>query len=305
MQDHTFDCVIIGGGPAGMTAAIYLARFRRRVAVIDACQSRAALIPRSHNHPGYPDGINGASLLQRMEDQARNFGVPFHAGKVDGISKDASGSFRVNGHRPMLTRTVLLATGVQDRLPPFENALDHVREGTIRQCPVCDAYELIDQPVGVIGHDANAAGEALFLRHYTPDLRLMTFGVPPDLSPAVRRQLDQAGIAVLDQPMTDFRIADGRVTVWLSSGGPYAFAAVYSALGTVPRSQLAKDLGIGLAPDGRIRTDAHQRTSFPGIYAAGDVVTGLNQIAVAMAQGEIAATDIHNTLRRTENRTVL
>ena len=185
MAAEDFDCAIIGGGPAGLTAAIYLARFRRRTVLIDAGQSRASLIPRSHNHPGYPDGIRGNDLLARMRDQLQNFGAVTIAEKATGIVPMPDERFRIAAGRDVTASHVILATGIRDRLPPIEGALDHVREGLIRQCPVCDAYELTGHPVAVIGTAACAAGEALFLRHYTPHVTMLTLGDDLDLTDRV------------------------------------------------------------------------------------------------------------------------
>src|SRR5690606_10538313 len=147
----------------------------------------------------------------------------------------------------------------------------------IRQCPVCDAYELIDKPVAVIGSGNCAAGEALFLRHYTADLTLLTLGQPLDLSPGAEQQLWEAGIRVVRTALAGMSFCGGTVDIALADGSAQQVAAVYSGLGITPRAGLARSLGVGLADDGRIVTDKHQRTSVPGVYAAGDIVTGLNQ----------------------------
>ncbi|WP_103174384.1 NAD(P)/FAD-dependent oxidoreductase [Paracoccus sp. SY] len=304
MAAEDFDCAIIGGGPAGLTAAIYLARFRRRTVLIDAGQSRASLIPRSHNHPGYPDGIRGNDLLARMRDQLQNFGAVTIAEKATGIVPMPDERFRIAAGRDVTASHVILATGIRDRLPPIEGALDHVREGLIRQCPVCDAYELTDKPVAVIGTAACAAGEALFLRHYTPHVTMLTLGDDLDLSDRVMDKLAKAEVRILQEPVESWDFRHEEVRVGLSTGQDLRFAAVYSGLSNDPQNALAAGLGLDLADDGRIQTDAHQQTSMPGVFAAGDVVTGLNQIAVAMSQGEIAATHVHNLLRLREDRCV-
>lgn len=300
MPDN-LDCIVVGGGPAGLSAAIYLARFRRRVVVLDAGRSRAALIPRSHNHPGYPDGIRGPELLAQMRQQAERFGVKTIAGKATAATRTPGGITVEAGEHRLTAENLILATGVRDHVPPVDDPLRRVREGLIRQCPVCDAYELIDQPVAVIGTGKVAVGEALFLRHYTADLVLLTLGGPLDVPPDAQRRLDDASIRVVAAGLRNMAFRGTAVDVSLSDGSTLRFAAVYSGLGNTPRAELARSLGVTLAEDGRIVTRDHQRTSVPGVYAAGDIVTGLNQIAVAMAQGEIAATDIHNLLRRQEN----
>ena len=297
------DCAIIGGGPAGLTAAIYLARFRRRVVLIDGGDSRASLIPRSHNHPGYPDGIRGNELLARMREQLQNYDIPAIPAQATQALPLPGGLFRLTAGRDFLASHLILATGIRDRLPPIDKARDHIREGLIRQCPVCDAYELTDQPVAVIGTAPCAAGEALFLRNYTRAVTLLTLGETLDLPDRVMDKLAGAGVQIVLDPVSSWTFGPGGVVVRVG-GSDRRFAAVYSGLGNDPRNDLAADLGLDLAEDGRILTDGNQQTSVPNVFAAGDVVTGLNQIAVAMAQGEIAATRIHSLLRLQENRCV-
>lgn len=304
MTDSPLDCIVIGGGPAGLTAAIYLARFRRRVVVVDSGHSRASLIPRSHNHPGYPDGIRGNELLSRMREQARKYGVRLVSEQATAARKLDDGGFAIHaGRQPLAARHLVLATGSRDNLPPVDDPLRHIREGLIRQCPVCDAYELTDKPVGVIGHADGAAGEALFLSHYTSDITLFTLGERLSLSPGVRDKLDEAGVRIVESGSTAFDFRPDGVRADLGDRH-LDLAAVYSGLGISPQNGLARQLGLELAPDGRILTDDHQQTTVDRVFAAGDVVTGLNQIAVAMGQAEIAATRIHTLLRLEERRCV-
>jgi thioredoxin reductase (NADPH) len=284
-----------------MTAAIFLARFRRSVVVLDDGASRAALIPRSHNHPAFPGGIAGEALLQRMRCQLRELAVPIEAGTVESVARHADGGLRVCTNNAWHARFVIFATGVRDRLPRVADALDHVRSGVIRQCPICDGYEVAGQQVAVIGSDRAAAGEALFLRSYTPRLTLVTLGRPLDLPSGCAESLRVAGIAIADMPVRSIECAASRkARISFADGSAQEFDAIYSGLGVSPRTDLAAALGVECAGDGRIVTDARQKTSVPQVHAAGDAVTGLNQIAVAMAQAEIAAVDIHNHLRRTE-----
>jgi thioredoxin reductase (NADPH) len=296
------DCCVIGGGPAGMTAAIFLARFRRSIVLVDAGDSRAAWIPRSHNHPAFPGGVNGEELLARMRRQLDELGVISAAGRAEPTRVAESGGIwlELDG-AAFLARRLVLATGIKDRLPPVDKAETYVRQGLIRQCPVCDAYEIIDQRIAVIGSGACGAGEALFLRTYTPHLTLVTMGKQAGVSSADRERLDSAGVQVVEAPVEHIAPAEGTsVRITFNDGRRDSFDAVYGALGVVPRTKAARALGITLSEDGRIVVDECQRTSAPEVYAAGDVVTGLNQIAVAMAQGEIAAMSIHNEFRREE-----
>ena len=296
------DCCIVGGGPAGMTAAIFLTRFRRRIALVDAGESRASWIPRTHNHPAFPGGINGEGLLERMRRQLSELGVVASTGTASSVARQEDGRLRVETEGDaVVAPTLVLATGVRDRLPPVPDAIAHVRAGAIRQCPVCDGYEVIDRRVAVIGTGECAAGEALFLRTYTASLVLVTMGEHAGLSQANLDRLRTAGVQILETPVSSIGFADDPpVRIVFDDGLTMSFDAAYAALGVEARSSLAAQLGLDLSVDGRIITDQRQQTSDPQVYAAGDAVTGLNQIGVAMAQAEVAAMEIHNSFRRWE-----
>lgn len=189
-SDRTVDCLIVGGGPAGLTAAIYLSRFRRTLAIVDEGFSRAALIPVSHNLPGYPDGIAGPRLLALLRAQARRYEATPRTGVVTGIRLLTDGRFSASieaasGSEQIVARNVLLATGVCD-IEPKPN-LDHaIRQGYVRHCVICDGFEVIDLNVGVIGYGASGLKEALFLRTYTDRLTLFTLGEAMSLSDRAR-----------------------------------------------------------------------------------------------------------------------
>ncbi|WP_134681777.1 NAD(P)/FAD-dependent oxidoreductase [Paracoccus ravus] len=299
------DCVVIGGGPAGLTAAIYLARFLRKVAIFDKGESRASLIPRSHNHPGFPDGIGGPELLTRMRRQLEKLGIAPVAAEVKDLTVLPDAVFQVAADRILLADHVILATGTRDRLPDIASPLRQIRAGLIRQCPVCDAYELRDESVAVIGSGDDAAGEALFLRQYTRRVSLLTLGRTPAFSGEVSAKLSSAGVEIIRSSVADWQFDPDSVTIKLGSGTSHRFRALYSGLGSDPQSSLAARAGVRLAGRGCIPTDPHQESSVNNLFAIGDVVTGLNQIGVAMAQGEVAATRIHNLLRAREGRCVV
>lgn len=299
MQDEPLDCLIIGGGPAGLTAAIYLARFRRRFELLDGGASRAACIPRSHNHAGFPDGIRGPELLERMAAQARRYGARIGRGTVASLSRGPDGGFTaMAGERRIEARTILLATGVIDREPELPDVPDAVRRGLVRYCPICDGYEITGQKIGVLGHGSGGLQEAIFMKTYTDDITLLSLGQPMNLTEQEREQARGARIALVEEPIGSILVEEGRIrSVTLRSGACHSFDALYSCLGMEARSGLAAGLGTRLDDRGCVITDRHQRSSTPGLFAAGDIAQSLDQISVAMGQAAIAATTIHNMLR--------
>jgi thioredoxin reductase (NADPH) len=301
-KSQMLDCVVVGAGPAGLTAAIYLARFRRKFAVLDAGHSRAARIPRSHNHPGFPGGVSGKALLRRMRRQAEAYEADIRPGQVSALTALASGFRLQTDEGPLRARRVILASGVVDNEPAIPQVGDAVRAGLLRVCPICDGYEVIGQSVAVIGADDHAAHEACFLTTYSQDVCLIHVGAPDALSAAERAQLKAAGVGLIETPIGRVVLDRRRITaLCLGPGEPRRFDAVYAALGVTPRSALAVDAGATLDPAGRLVVDEHQQTSVPGLYAAGDVVRGLNQISTAAGEGAIAATAVHNSLPRPRN----
>ena len=291
------DCLIIGGGPAGLTAAIYLARFHLGVRVVDAGASRAALIPCTHNHAGFPDGIAGRDLLDRMRRQAVVFGADVVRGKVGLVRPVQSGLVAETESGSIQARTVLLATGVTNHRPAMDPGLHKsaLEAGRLRYCPVCDGFEVTDKAVAVIGTGARGVKEALFLRSYTRRVTLIANDGPHRLSPGERNDLDAGGVEVLDGPAVDYQLETTGLSV-STSGGQRSFESVYPALGSDVHSDLAQALGADLTEDGCIKVDVHQRTSAPRLYAAGDVVRGLDQISHAMGEAGVAATTIRNDL---------
>jgi thioredoxin reductase (NADPH) len=298
-MDEPLDCLIIGGGPAGLTAAIYLARFHLDILVVDGGKSRASWIPCSHNHAGFPDGINGKELLQRMRDQACKYGAKVQTEFVTKLERDdQTGLFTATwGSGCRQARTVLLATGVTNRRPPMDEELhdEALSRGLIRYCPICDGYEVTDKKIGVIGSDSHGVAEALFIRSYTADVTLIAPDTAMQLNTDEQRRLDDAGIACVDGPAQAVAVDRDWIVVDTAEGH-YTFDSIYPALGSDTHTQLGEMIGAELADDGCYLCDDHQRASVPGLYAAGDVVHGLDQISHAMGEGGVAATTIRNDL---------
>jgi thioredoxin reductase (NADPH) len=291
------DCVIIGGGPAGLTAAIYLARFHLPVAVLDDGESRAALIACTHNHAGFPDGVAGAELLHRMRRQAESFGVRIIRDRADSVVPEERG-FRIGMPSAELRAAkVLLATGVRNLRPGMPGNLhdEAVATGLLRYCPVCDGFDVTDRRVGLLGTGAHGLREAQFMRSYTADVTLVAPYGPHAFTQAHREELGSWGIAAVDGPVTGIETGEGRIML-RRDGGALAFDTVYAALGTEVRSELARCAGAQTSQDGSVLVDRHQMTSVEGLYAAGDVVKGLDQIGNAMGQAGIAATAMRNAI---------
>jgi thioredoxin reductase (NADPH) len=298
MDDHVLDCLIVGGGPAGLTAAIYLARFHLDILVVDGGKSRAAWIPCTRNHAGYPEGIKGTELLQRMRDQACKYGAKIETELVTKLERGDDGLFIATwGSGCATARAVLLATGVTNRRPPMDEDLhaNALARGLIRYCPICDGFEVTDRKVGVIGSDSKGVAEALFLRSYTADVTLIAPDAALKLSSEDQRKLKDARIGCVDGPAQAVAIT-GECIVVDTAEGHYSFDSVYPALGSDTHTQLGEMVGAQLADDGCFLCDDHQRTSVGGLYAAGDVVHGLDQISHAMGEGGVAATTIRNDL---------
>ena len=300
MESPDFDCLIVGGGPAGLTAAIYLARFRLKVQVVDAGKSRASWIPCTRNVPGFPDGISGEELIARMTAQAQKYGAAFARGRVTRLER-ADGLFEAEwGEGRATARSVLLATGVANRRPDMDEALhdEAMARGLIRYCPICDGYEVTDKRIGVIGSGRHGVAEAVFLRGYTADVTLIAPGERHALGEADRAIIEAHGIETVDGPSRGVALrADGIIVE--TAAGRHEFDSVYPALGSDIHNELAGQIGAELADgDGCILVDSHQRTSVPGAYAAGDVVIGLDQISHAMGEGGVAATTIRNDLAK-------
>ena len=299
MDEPILDCLVIGGGPAGLTAAIYLARFHLDILVVDGGKSRASWIPCTRNHAGYPEGISGNELLQRMREQACKYGAKIETEFVTRIERDdETGLFKATwGSGTATARSVLLATGVTNRRPPMDEDLhdDALARGLVRYCPICDGYEVTDKRVGVIGSDSHGVAEAIFLRSYTPDVTLIAPDKAHDLSAEDQAKLKDAGIACIDGPTQAVAISDNCIVVDTAEGH-HAFDSIYPALGSDTHTQLGEMLGAKLDADGCYSCDDHQRTSVTGLYAAGDVVHGLDQISHAMGEGGVAATTIRNDL---------
>jgi len=296
-EPDDIDGLVIGGGPAGLTAAIYLARYRRKVVVIDSRQSRAALIPETHNYPGFANGISGPKLLDALTKQAETYGVAIVHDRVDSLQEAGAGFVAKWSQAEVQTKCVVLATGLVDHspsIPGLKQAIDH---GSVRYCPICDGFEASDLRIGVLGNISDACSKALFLRTYSKDVTLLPVGHTP-VGDEHCRELSQAGVRFSNAYVVGLERRNDQMIALMNDGSRETFDVIYPVLGCDVRSELGTKLGARHNSVGCLEVDAHQQTTVRGLYAVGDVVSDLHQIAVGTGHAAVAATHIHNSLPR-------
>jgi thioredoxin reductase (NADPH) len=296
------DCVIVGAGPAGLTAALYFARFKRRFLIVDAGCSRARWIPASHNIPWFAGGISGHDMLRRQREHVLAYGVDIVRGQATALARDGGG-FSVAIEPPgaaaysVAARRVLLATGAVDIEPKLRDLPNAIERGLVRYCPICDGYEASARKIGVLGHGASGLAEAVFIaRTYARDVTLLTLGETLTITPDQQRTAASHAIRIVETPVVGLAAGGARISVvTLDGGAALQFDVLYSALGLQYRNGLAVSLGARRDAAGALLVDDHNQTSVRGLYAAGAIVRGLDQIVVAMGHAAVAATSIHNT----------
>jgi thioredoxin reductase (NADPH) len=291
------DTLIIGAGPGGLTAAIYLRRFTRTVAIIDKGNSRLGLIPVTHNYPGFPDGIPGQQLLDKLRRQLERYDGQVMQGEVTGLRIEDGTFVAEHDGGEIRALTVLLATGIADGGLPIEGWREALANGSVRLCPVCDGFDVMDKKVAVVSAEANPVGHALFMRTFSADVTLFARTRDALLNDDQRHQLEVAKVRYVGSPVVGVSMGEDLAPVLhTEDGNDYPFEVMYPMLGETARSDLAAGLGAATADCAELVVDDFQCTSVPGLYAIGDVVRGLNQISVAAGQAAVAATRIHNTL---------
>lgn len=292
-----YDALIVGAGPGGLTAAIYLRRFTRKVALFDRGNSRLSWIPVSHNYPGFPDGVRGQQLLDNLRCQLGRYGGDVTSGDIVALRIE-DGVF-VGQHEGGEVRalTVLLATGIADIGLPVERWRDALACGAVRLCPVCDGYDVIDKRIAVVSSETNPIGHAMFMRTFSADVTLFDRSETSIVTSEERRRLETAGVRYVSSMVRDVSLSAAMTPILNTADGrAWEFDVMYPMLGETARSELAVQLGADTVDCGDIVVDAHQATSVAGLYAIGDVVLGLNQISVAAGQAAVAATRIHSVL---------
>jgi thioredoxin reductase (NADPH) len=302
-SDEILDCVIVGAGPAGMTALSYLARFHRRVVALGGAgtRPRVLLIDRTFNLPGFPGGVEGETLLQRLREQAEEVGgevLNSSARHIEG--QDGDFQIHLENDATLRTRKIILAMGVRDREPDIRGIGKYAGD-FLRYCPVCDGYEHTGKRLGITGSGPQVARHALFLRTFSSHISVFLNGESAEKLESYNEVLSAKGIGVFAARVTRVLESENETLhrgcgVVLEDGSEHQIDVLYAALGCEVNLAPVKDLGLELDEDGYIITDIAQKTSAPGIYAAGDIASQLNQISIAFGQGAIAATNVHNEL---------
>jgi len=305
-----YDCIVVGAGPAGLSASLFLARYRRRILTFHHNSPRNEYAHNVHGFLGH-DGISPAELLARGRDEVTSYGGLIVQGCVTRIEQLSNDHFRVyagdgdEGSRTFDARRVLLATGLRDLTPDCPGFREFYG-ASVHHCPDCDGYEYTEKRIAVLGSGTNTVGFALGLLTWTNKITVITEN-KDGLS-----QDDRAKLAAFDLDVRDesIKALDGDVKskklhrVIFSTGDALECDALFFNLGTEPASNLHEMLGCKLDEDcGLVWVDETRQTSIPGVYAAGDITPHSQLAVVAAAEGAMAAIHIHDSLIPSERKT--
>lgn len=287
-----YDALILGGGPAGLSAAIYLGRFTRRTLVLDAGHGRSSFAQVNENYLGFPEGITTRELRELGKKQAERFGVKFKNCHVERVERVGPHFRAVTTEGDFEGRTLLFATGVKDIWPETPGILDWIGR-QVFWCITCDGHRALGKTLLCIGNTDEAAVTTLQLKLFTHCITLAV-----DLEKARISEEKLADLAGQNIPVVYARLerlelsSDGEsiAAVCLSDGSRVACDMVFSLLGVHPNTQLAHEMGVVLDADGYIVMDEEGYTSIPGVFAAGDLTRMYTQqVASAVHAGAEAA----------------
>ncbi|HCY62209.1 MAG TPA: NAD(P)/FAD-dependent oxidoreductase [Oxalobacteraceae bacterium] len=298
------DVIVVGGGPAGLNAALVLGRCRRNVLLFDEGKPRNAV---SHALHGFlsRDGIPPAQLRAIAREQLAAYpSVGIDEDRVvDAARMDKGFSITTRDGRIFFTRKLLLAAGVVDKLPQQPGFRELYGVGLFH-CPYCDGWEMRDQPLAVYGRgDDKGGGLALEMTHWSRDTVLCTDG-PSQLSIDCRRRLDKYGIVIREEKIVRLEISSSvpyhaAFDIVFETGPRLRRSAIFFNTGRHQATDLAARLGCDMYdPKGCKVDDDYQMTNVPGLYVAGDASRDVLQVIVAAAEGAQAAIGINNALLR-------
>lgn len=301
-----YDCVIVGGGIAGMQAAIQMGRYGHRALVVDKGDGRSVLCRSYHNVLGWPDGISGSELRALGRRHAEGLGVRFAKDEI--VSADRSGDiFLLKGTQSAYEcKTVLLATGIVDRFPDVPGLVRCLGK-SVYVCPDCDGHEVRNRKTIVIGSGDPGAGMAITLKYWTADIIFVNHE-KKTIQPELVKQLKELDIPVISEPVSEVLETDDGLfqgVRLIYSGEVWADRGFIAFGGNEVRSVLAEQLGAERLENGHIMTDARTKmTSVPNVWAAGDVAVHSEQVTIAMGEGSQAAIWMHKTLMRLKEKEV-
>ena len=299
MTDH-YQVTVVGGGPAGLTAALYATRLGHDTAVINRGGGRAAMMLDTHNVIGVTEDVSGNEFLATATAQVQEYGADYMQDTVTGIEplEDAGdGGFRVTASTTEVTTDhVVVATGFSDKRP--DPPLPRTGRG-LHWCLHCDAYMFVDEPVFVMGTGDSAAYVAMIMLNFTPDVDVLTRGDDIEWSEETAEMLENHPIDVIHDEVVGMEKDDDG---WLSAfefedGTVREYRGGFPMYGSDYNTELAESLGVELNDDGTIAVDDHGRTSVDGVYAVGDITPGHNQIPTAMGEGARCGIGNHYDLR--------
>jgi thioredoxin reductase len=296
VEADSYDVAVVGGGAAGLSAALVLGRARRRVVVIDAGAPRNA--PAAHMH-GFlsRDGMSPAELLTAGRAELRSYNVDLVEDEV--VEVGGAFTLRVAGGRVVQARRILLATGAVDELPDIPGARERWGRDFLH-CPYCHGWEVRDQPIGVLGTDARSVEHAQLLRQWSGDVTF--FAHTHELSASQRQALAARGITVIDGLVARFTVLEDQLhAVELTDGRLVSRAAVFMVPTLRLRAaELIASLGCELDGGGFVHADPTGRTSMAGVWVAGNATNPRAQVITAAGEGSTAAIALNADLVQEE-----
>ncbi|SFR40221.1 MULTISPECIES: NAD(P)/FAD-dependent oxidoreductase [Halorubrum] len=297
-SDDEYEIAVVGGGPAGLTTALYGARLGHETVLIDRGGGRAAMMADTHNVIGVTEDVSGNELLATGREQVESYGGTFVQDFVTDAVETDDGRFRLTtSDDEILADRVVLATGFSDERP--DPPLPRNAKG-LHWCLHCDAYMFVDEPVYVMGHGEAAAHVAMIMLNMTDDVDLLTRGAEPTWSDETAAQLEAHPVEIVHEDVTG--IENDPDSGWLEAmefedGTRREYRGGFPMYGSDYNTSLAEGLGCDLTDGGEVDVDDHGRTSEDGVFAVGDVTPGHNQVPVAMGQGAKAGIALHKSLR--------
>ena len=298
-----WEVIVVGGGLAGLSAALYLGRSKRQTLVIESGHSMAVWEPDVENYLGFPDGVSGEDLLRRGRQQAERYEVQFMRDEILSVERDGN-TFLLQGRQdPYHARRLLLATGIT-HIPPEIPEVRACLGRSLFFCKDCDGYRVQGGRIGIIGRNNEAADYALAMLLYSPTVIVATNGQKKAWDKPHAAWLREYRIPVYEEPIIDVEHHDGLIhSIGLEDGAQVALDYLFATRGDLCHNDLAQSVGAKLNAQGEIDVDECMLTSVSGLYAAGCVTPANCQMIIAAGQGATAAQAINRDLFQEDLRT--